>query len=117
MSPRQKRQFNLPRAIRPIGFLLLVIGFANIWYGDRRNDRYEVLLVEGEAKLADPEVNMNQQERYVRRLKARLAFYNTVENGGRIMVGLAIILIGVTSAFSTKINNELGDAPQRPAKS
>lgn len=92
MVGKHRKQFNLPRALGLVAGLLFVLGSANVWYSDRRNDRYGVLLREGETKLSDPNVNKEQQVRYVRRLRARLAFYNTVENGGRIMVGIAIVL-------------------------
>lgn len=82
-----------------LGVLFLGLGAGNIWYGSKRNDRYQTLVTEAEANLSDPETNREQQIRYVRRLRARIVFYNTVETGGRLMVGVALLAIGVGFAL------------------
>lgn len=101
MHKKDRRPFNLPRTLKLVALLFLMLGTANVWYGDRRSDRYEVLLGEAETKLSDPESNKEQQLRYVRRLRSRIIFYSTVENGGRVLLAISMLLIAA-SVFVSK---------------
>jgi|GEM_PF-5022018 len=92
MKHKDRKQVNYRRSIRLTALLFLVLGCANSWYGDRRTNRYEVLLAGAEKKLSDPNTNKEQQVRYVRQLRNRIGFYSTVENGGRVLVGISILL-------------------------
>lgn len=101
MQKKDRRPFNLPRTLKLVALLFLMLGTANVWYGDRRSDRYEVLLSEAETKLSDPDSNKEQQLRYVKRLRSRIVFYSTVENGGRVLLAISMLLI-VASVFVSK---------------
>ena len=111
MKHKDRKQVNYRRSIRLIALLFLVLGCANTWYGDKRTTRYEVLLAGAEAKLSDANTNKEQQVRYVRQLKSRIGFYSTVENGGRVLVGISILLTVAAFLVRGHISSSVTSGP------
>lgn len=89
-----------------LGFalLLIVLGFANILFGQHKSNEYLSLLSKASQELASPEtpqsvpllnpyLNTDKQSQYINMLKARIDFYTFVMLGGRCLLALAGVLL------------------------
>jgi hypothetical protein len=100
---------SVPRSIRTqlgIAVMFIIMGFGNVIFANLRYNEYSSLLEKARSELRDhshervrdlpvfvPAMNLDEQSKYINKLKARLNFYEFVIMGGKYILSLAGILL------------------------
>lgn len=85
-------QSRLSRGLAGVGLLLVLLGLANVLYGNHKMGEYSQLLSSALHELSspnpspfpllEPTVNTDRQSQYIARLEASLDYYQFVRAGG-----------------------------------
>lgn len=127
-APNSGLQFfaSIPRGIRTqlgIAIMFLLMGFGNMIYANLKYNEYSALLQKARSELRThsrervrdlpvyvPAMNLDEQSKYINKLKARINFYEFVVMGGKCFITLAgVLLLGCLPRLGNR------EEPQTPA--
>jgi hypothetical protein len=109
MTTKQQR---ILRTLLGLALMFIILGFANLFYGNHKYNVYAELLSKASSELTStktgrpgsllpPSVNIDKQNQHINKLKARRNFYRLVTLGGKCFLALAgvLLLLGMLNFF------------------